>query len=81
MLSDEGFMNDENLSDLIYNPSFSGMHFLLEGLSIVIFRITHCTKAEFGHIHRSHGYQLILGPNIFCCCMKVRYIVGQSRDL
>ena len=65
MLSDEGFMNDENLLDLISNPSFSGMPSLLEGSRIVIFSRAHCTKAEFGHIHRSHGCRLILGLSIF----------------
>ena len=30
-----------------------------------MFSRTHCTKAEFGHIHRSHGCRLILGSNIF----------------
>ena len=65
MLSDEGFMNDEHLSDLISSPSFSGMHSLLEGLSIVMFNRTHCTKDEFGYIHRSHGCWIILGTNMF----------------
>ena len=58
-------MNDESLSDLISDPSFSGMHFLLEGLRIVMFSRTHCTASEFGHIHRSHGCRLILGPIFF----------------
>ena len=50
MLSDESFMNDKHLSDLIYSPSFSGMYSLLEELSIVMFIRTYCTKAEFGYI-------------------------------
>ena len=65
MLSDDGFMNDENLSDLISNPSFLGMHSLLEGLSIVMFSRIHCITSEFGNIHRSHGCRLILGPIFF----------------
>ena len=65
LLSDGGFMKDKKLSDPISNPSFSGIHSLLEGLSIVMFSRTHCMKAEFGHIHRYYACWLILGPNIF----------------
>ena len=65
LLSDGGFVKDKNLSDPISNPSFLGIHSLLEGLSIVMFSRTHCKKAEFGHIHRSYTFRLILGPNMF----------------
>ena len=41
------------------------MHSLLEGVSIVMFSRTHCTKSDFGYVHRSHGCRLILCPNMF----------------
>ena len=58
-------MDEVNLCESSNNPSFSGTHSLSNGFSIVIFIRTHCTNFEFYQIHRSHGYHLILGPDMF----------------
>ena len=57
-------MDENNLCEFSNNPSFSGIHYLHEGLSIVMFSRTHCKTSEFCHIHRSHRCWLIFGPNI-----------------
>ena len=78
MLSDEGFMNDEKISYLISNSSFSGMHSLLEELSIVRFSRTYCTKTELIYIHKYHGYCLIIGPNMFVLCHEGKLHSGEN---
>ena len=52
-MSDDGFMNDEHLSEPISNPSFLGIQSLAEGFIIVMFSRTHYTRSEFGHIYIS----------------------------
>ena len=65
LFSDDGFMNEGNISEPISNPSFFFIHSLLEGFSIVMFSRDHCTISESGNIHRLQGYRLILGANMF----------------
>ena len=77
----DGFNNEDNLYEYSSNSSFSGMYSLYKEFNIVMFSITYCTKCEFHHIHRCHGYRLITGTNIFFNDMKEHCTLVPIQDI
>lgn len=66
MLQEHGYFRDENLKrDMPPRPSYSIMHSLEEGFSIVLYSRSHRVNLSSRlHLHRNCAIRLILGPEM-----------------
>ena len=79
---EKGILLPENLIDEeTKNPSFSMMHSLSQGFSIMLFSATHKTKARRGMLHKPNAVRLVLGPDMVLIWHERTYHCGTRSRL
>ena len=66
-------LNANNKKDSILNPSYSMMHALEDGFSIMMYSCTHVTKMCNGCVQRKNALRLILNKGMGVMWHKLLY--------